>query len=358
MKKYLIMTMILSGLMTLLGCIPAEENEVVQEKPRMVRIKKVSSSDLPIHVEVVGRLIPNREVVVSSQVSGILMAYHADVGSEVGAGECLAKIDPTDYRLALDEANANLLSARARLAAAANSFERVRKLLPGNVITPETFDQSEAEYKAAKALVSQLETAVSIAQRRLDKTVIDAPFEGYVTQRLVERGQNISMGEPVMAMADMKTMRVRIHLNERDYVHLDKDDPVTVKIEAFSDRSFAGRVDKIGIKADPRTNTFEVEILVENPGILLKAGLTAHVFVRIDVIRDAIMIAQNCVIFRGDGKEVFVIEEGNKAAARKVELGRVEGANVRIIEGLAPGDDLVTTGGQYLKPGDTVTIAP
>jgi len=161
-----------------------------------------------------------------------------------------------------------------------------------------------------------------------------------------------------MGMADMKTMRVKVHLNERDYVHLNKDDPVTVRIEAFSDRSFPGQVDKIGIKADPRTNTFEVEILIENPGILLKAGLTAHVFIRTDVIRDAIMIAQNCIIFRGDGKEVFVIEEGNKAAARKVKLGRVEGADVRIIEGLVPGDNLVITGSQYLKPGDTVTIAP
>lgn len=350
--------MILSGLITLLGCKASEENEVVQEKPRMVRIKKIFSLDLPINVEVVGRLIPNREVVVSSQVTGILMEYNADVGSEVGAGECLAKLDPTDYRLALDEANANLLSAQAKLAAAASSFQRVKKLLPGNVITPETFDQSEAEYKASKALVSQLETAVSIAQRRLDKTVIGAPFEGYVTQRLVELGQNISIGEPVMAMADMKTMRVRIHLSERDYVHLDKDDPVTVKIEAFSDTPFSGRVDKIGIKADPRTNTFEVEILVENPGIILKAGLTAHVFIRTDVIHDAIMIAQSCVIFRGNRKEVFVIEEGNKATARKVKLGRVEGANVRIIEGIVPGDDLVITGSQYLKPGDKVTIAP
>ncbi|MCP3954123.1 MAG: efflux RND transporter periplasmic adaptor subunit, partial [Desulfobacterales bacterium] len=176
--------------------------------------------------------------------------------------------------------------------------------------------------------------------------------------RWVEIGQNVAIGDPVMAMADFKTMRIRIHLSERDYVHLDKDDPVFIKIEAFSDTPFTGRVDKIGIKADPRTNTFEIEILVDNPGIILKAGMTARVSIRTEVVHDAVMIAQKCVIFRENGKEVFVVEAGNRAAARKVKLGRVNGSKVRILDGIVPGDHLVVTGAQYLKPGDKVAIAP
>jgi len=358
MRKYLIITIILFAQMALSGCRPSQENEVVAEKSRTVRVEKIASHDLPIHVDAVGRLIANREVVISSQVTGILMEYNADVGTEVAAGDALVKLDPTDYKLALNQANANLLSAQARLAASQNSYTRARNLLPGNAITPELFDKSEAEYKTSLALAAQLETAVDIAKRRLDKTVIKAPFDGYVTQRLVELGQNLAIGDPVMAMADLNTMRVRIHLNERDYVHLDKDDPVSVDIQAFSSSSFSGRVDKIGIKADSRTNTFEIEILVDNPGIILKAGLTARVSIRTEVIHDAIMIAQNCVIFREHGKEVFVIEEDNRAAVRKVKLGQVNGSNVRILDGIAPGDNLVVTGAQYLKPGDKVEIAP
>lgn len=358
MKKYLIIAILLPALFAFSGCRPSTEEAVVEEKPRTVRVEKIASRDLPIHVDAAGRLIPNREVVISSQVTGILMAYNADVGTAVAAGDELVNVDPTDYRLALNEVNANLLSAKARLAASQNAYKRAQSLLPGNVITPEMFDKSEAEYKSAQALVTQLETGVDIAQRRLDKTVISAPFGGYVTQRRVEMGQNLAIGDPVMAMADFNTMRVRIHLNERDYVHLDKDDPVTVRVDAFSDTSFPGRVDKIGIMADPRTNTFEIEILVENPGIILKAGLTARVSIRTEVIHDAIMIAQNCVIFRESGKEVFVVEEDNRAAPRKVKLGRVRGSTVRILDGIAPGDHLVVTGAQYLKPGDKVAIVP
>ncbi len=358
MTKHLIITIIATCLITLPGCSPPEKSETIREKPHMVRIEKIIECDLPVTVSAVGRLIPNREVVISSQVAGIVAAYKADVGSKILKGNSLVQLDPTDYRLVLDEARANLLSARANLAATANAFKRARQLLPENVITPEAFDKFEAGYKTSGARAVQLETAVNMAQRQLDKTNINAPFGGYVTRRFVEIGQNIAVGEPVMAMADMKTMRIKVHLNERDYVHLDKDDPVTVRIEAYPASLFPGKVDKIGIKADPLTNTFEVEILVENPGIILKAGLTARVSIRTDILRDAIMIPQSCVLFREDRKEVFIIENKDTAANREIELGRTQGARVRIIKGLVSGDTLVVTGSQYLRSGDKVTIAP
>ena len=94
-----------------------------------------------------------------------------------------------------------------------------------------------------------------------------------------------------------------------------------------------------------------------NPTLLLKAGLTAAVSVTVDEIRDAIMIPQDCVLFRENRKEVFVVDGEDKAAARNVTLGRVDGSAVRILEGLAPGDKLVITGAQYLKDGDRVAIA-
>lgn len=358
MKQTLIIMMLFSGLMLVSGCSPSEESNTPQPKPRSVRIEKITSQDLPIMVRSVGRLVPNREVVVSAQVTGILMQMNADVGTKVASGEALVKLDPTDYTLALNEALANLESARARRVAAENTYARAKRLLPDNAITPELFDQAEADYRSSKALVAQLKAVADIARQRLGKTVIDAPFDGYVSQRLVELGQNVAVGQPVMSIADMKTMRVRIHINEHDYVHLDKDDPVTVLVEAFSESPFTGRVDKIGIKADDRTNTFEVEILLDNSQFALKAGLTARVSIQTEVIRDTIMIAQESVLFREDRKEVFVIEQGNRAAARRVTLGRVEGSLVRILEGLVPGDNLVVTGGQYLKPGDEVIVTP
>lgn len=357
-KRKIVILVLLSGLLVASGCGSSAENEVVQARPRAVRVEKIEQSDLPVLVRSVGRLVPDREVVVSAQVTGILMLFNADVGTKVDSGDTLVKLDDTDYKLAMHEADAQLQSARARLTAAKNAYNRALKLLPQKVITNEMFDNIEAEYLTSQALVSQTMALADITRQRLKKTKILAPFDGYVTQRFVELGQNVGIGDHVMGIADMATMRVIIHINEHDYVQLDKDDPVTVMIEAFPDTPFSGRVDKIGIKADARTNTFQVEILVDNPNFILKSGLTARVSIRTEIIQDVMMIAQESVLFREDRKEVFVVEDGNKAAARVVELGRIDGSAVQVLNGLSPGDNLVVSGGQYLKSGDEVIVTP
>lgn len=357
-KTLILLAVLVFAPIMLNSCGASDENPpVVETKPRSVRVETIVSRNLPIVVNSVGRLAPDRQVLLSAQVSGILKQYDADVGGRVAKGQRLVKLDDTDYTLALDEARANLTAAQVRLAAARNAFERARRLLPEKAITPELYDQSEAEYKSTKALVAQLTTMTALARRRLDKTTVAAPFDGFVTQRFVEIGQNVAVGDPLMNVADMKTMRVKVSINELDYVHLDKDDPVTVTVEAFSQTPIVGRVDKIGIQADARTNTFEIEILVDNPDFKLKAGLTARVAIRTDVIADAVMIAQNSVIYRENRKEVFIVDSDNMAVAREVKLGRVEGSQVRILEGLKPGDAVVVAGGPYLKPGDKVVVA-
>jgi membrane fusion protein (multidrug efflux system) len=343
-------------LIPLTGCGSPGDKPAGKAKPRPVRVSTIQSRDLPILVHSVGRLVPDRAVVVSAQVTGIVMDLETDVGAEVASGEVLLRLDPTDYALALNEAQANLLAAQARLSAAEKSFGRARHLLPEKAVSQELFDTAEAEYRTSRALVSQLTAAVDIARKRLDKTTVYAPFDGHVVQRLVELGQNVAVGEAVMGIADMRAMRVKIHISENDYLHLNKDDPVSVVVEAFSDRPFSGRVDKIGIQADARTNTFEVEILLDNPRFIFKAGLTARVAIQTEVIHRAVIIPQGSVLFREDRKEVFVVEKGGHAAVREVKLGETAGSDVRILQGLEPGDVLVVAGAQYLTPGDAVVI--
>jgi len=342
----------------LCACTPPEEKPVAETKPRAVQVETVVSRDLPIVVNAVGRLAPDREVVLSAQVSGIVERYTVDVGARAAAGAVLVQLDDADHVLALQEAEANLQTARIRLPVEKNAYRRAQRLLPENAITPELFDQAEAAYAAAKATVTRLEALVAMARRSVDKTAITAPFGGHVTRRFVETGQNIAVGDPVMQLADMQSMRVNIHISELDTVNLDKTDPVTVTVEAYAEKSLSGRVDQIGIQADPRTNTFEIEILVDNPAFRLRAGLTARVAIQTHVIPSAVMIAQHSVLFRENRKEVFVVSPDNRARARTVQLGRIAGAEVHILDGLRPGDNLVVSGAQYLKPGDTVRVVP
>ena len=354
---YLISLFVCLNLLT--SCSPTNESSVQEEekKPVPVRVMEVKNRDLPVVVAAVGRLAPNREVTLSAELGGVVKSYSADIGDRVESGQTLVKIDPTDYRLALKETKANLEVAQVRLDAAKKNFERTKNLLPRKIIAQDAFDKSEMDYKSSRATVARVKTLVDIARERLNKTRIRAPFSGLIASRKVEIGQIVGTGQPLMALVDLDSVRVLIHLPERDYVHLDRDDPITVAIEASPESVFKGRIDRIGIKADERTNTFDVEILVDNPDLFLKAGMTARVRVTTAVIPSVIMIPQSAVLYRQDRREVFVAGPDQKAEVREIELGRSEGALVQILKGLVPGDRLVVTGGQYLKFGDPIIIS-
>ena len=358
MKRFQYLINISICLTLLTSCLQQSESDTKkEEKPVPVRVIKIESRHLPLVVESVGRLVANKEVTLSAEVMGVVESYNADIGDRVENGQILVRVEQTDYRLALKEAEATLEVNQARLDAMEKSFERSRNLLTRNVISQNAFEKSEADFKSSRASVAHGKVLVDIARERLNKTWISAPFPGLIASRMVEKGQTVGVGQPVMTLVDLDPMRVKVYLTERDYVHLDREDPISVTIEASPESVFKGRIDRIGIKADERTNTFDVEILVENPDLFLKAGMTAKVQLTTAVIHDAIMIPQSAVLYRKDRKEVFVVGPNQKARVREIETGRSEGALIQIIKGLIPGNRLVVTGGQYLKPGNSVMIS-
>lgn len=339
-----------------LACSPKDKSEVPAEKPVAVKVQTIEARDLPLVVEASGRLAANREVVLAAEVGGVVAEYRAEVGDSVEKGQVLVVIDPTDYKLALNEATAGLASAQAQLEAARNTYNRSQNLLPRKVISQESFERAEAEYKAARATVARVKAQVDIAEQRLAKTEITAPFSGLISARTVELGQTLAPGTPVMGVVDLSEMRVKVYVAERDYVGVDQSDPVSVTVEAYPGRTFKGRIDVIGVKADPQTNTFAVEVLVDNPELVLKAGLSARMRIVTNVIKDAILIPQSTVLYREDRREVFVAAADNTAQPRTVTLGRNKGSDVEILDGLKPGDRLIVVGGQYLKAGSPVTV--
>ena len=328
------------------------------DKPVPVQIMTIQPRDMPIFVEAVGRLFPERIVTLSAQIPGEISRYYGDVGDQVATGELLAKIKPTDYELALAEAQSNLVAARARLSATRNAYNRFEKLLPRKVVSQDTFDKVELEYKTALAQEAQAMALVDIAEERIKKTAITAPFSSLVAVRHIEIGQMIGVNDPVMTLIDLSRVRVKVFLSEKDFVHVDRSDAVTVTIEAYPDRTFSGRIDRLDVKADAMTNTFGIEILIDNKDLLLKAGLSARVRLTVDIIPDAILIPQNAVLFRENGTEVFIVDENHTALSRTVELGLTQGDLIRIVKGLKRGDKLIIKGQNYVKPGNGITINP
>ncbi len=305
----------------------------------------------------VGRLIPNREVVLAAEVGGVVVGYSTDIGDRVQKGDVLISINPSDYRLALKEAEANLAVARTRMDLALKAFNRSKSLMPRKVITQDAYDKAEAEYLSAGASLERVTVLVDIAKAQLVKTQISSPFDGHTAVRMIETGQLIGVGQPLMKIVESDPIRVSIWLPEKEYVRLDRNDPVSVVVEAFPETVIPGTIDRINITADERTNTFGVEIIVDNANLSLKAGMTARVRIITAVIPDTILIPQSTVLYRSDRKEVFVAGPDKRAALRQIELGQPAGEKIEIRKGLSAGDQLIVTGGQFLKPGDKILIS-
>jgi membrane fusion protein (multidrug efflux system) len=340
----------------------AEEKDKIQATPPVtasvpIETMIVQAQDLPVVIETVGRIRPDREVLVSAEISGIIESYGADVGDRVTEGQLLVQIDPTDYRLALREAETNLSAGLIQLSAARKAYERFQTLLPKKVISQDTFDKVEAEFEAAQARKEQAEVGVAIARERLAKAGIGAPFSGMVAERHIEKGQWIAAGMPVMNILDLARVRAKVFLTEKDFVHIDREDPVEIVAEAYPGRSLTGFIDRIDIEADTMTNTFGIEILVDNPATILKAGMSVRTSITAFVLHDIILIPQSVVIFRDRGTEVFIVGDDGKAEARAVKLGQRSGNLIQVAEGLVVGDRLIVKGQNYVKPGTIVTVS-
>jgi RND family efflux transporter MFP subunit len=315
----------------------------------------VATRDLPLVVEAVGRMTADHEVVVSAEVSGVAAGYEADVGDAVTENQVLVRLDEKDYRLALAEAKAALAQAAAVSEAASKTYGRMRTLVSTKTVTQDQFDQAEAEYRSAAAALARAKAVVDITEEKLKKTTITAPFAGRVASRSIERGQIVAPGSPLFQLVDLTKVRIKVHLSEKDFVHLDPDDPVIVSLDIFPGKSFPGRLGRIGVAADPRTNTFEAEMVVDNPDFLLKAGMTARVRLTTRILTGAVLIPQATVLYRENWAEVFVVDpQSHKARGRTVRLGLGQGDQIQVLEGLTPGDRLVVTGSSYLKEGDPV----
>ncbi len=336
---------------------PSESTGIAEPGPIPVRVMEVHPVQLPLTTDVVGRLAPNREVTLAAEVGGVIAGYNADIGDRVEKGSVLISLDPSDYRLALKEAEANLTVARTRLDLALKAYNRSKSLLPRKVITQDAYENAEAEYLSAGASLERMMVLVDIAKAQLVKTRIRSPFNGHTAARMIETGQLIGVGQPLMKIIESDPIRVKVWLPEKEYVRLDRKDPVSIVIEAFPETAIAGTIERIGITADERTNTFGVEITLDNSNQVLKAGMTARVRIITDTIPDAILIPQSTVLYRSDRNEVFVAGSDNRAILQQVVLGLSSGDKIEITEGLSAGDQLIVTGGQFLKPGDKIMIS-
>lgn len=224
---------------------------------------------------VVGKLIPEKIVTVRSEVNGVVDSFNVDNGDEVSLGSSLASISKQDYTLNIHLAKYDLDVKKAELEMQEKQLQRYRSLFKNKGISEGDFENQLRLTQIGRAEYNISKTQYEIAQRVLDKSTPDAPFDGVITLRSVEVGQFISVGDPLYIIADLSKLKVRFHLLESDFQQFHKGDSVTVIVPSL-DKTLTGRVTLLSPLMQDNDPGFLVEITLDKGS--LHPGMEVYVY--------------------------------------------------------------------------------
>lgn len=257
-----------------------------EEAARPFDVEPVRPRSLEITAEASGVIEPTTIVEVKSKASGEIKAVPIQVGDEVRRGQLLVHVEETELRQTLAQAEADLDVARARLSTAEAALRRAQEMLRTQVITDQEYEQASLEHANARAQLVRAQAALEIARERLTEATVRAPIDGTVIEKNAEVGQVISSptrdiggGTLLLRMADLSQVQVRTLVDETDIGKIQADLPAEIRVEAFSDRTFGGKVLKVEPQAvvQQSVTMFPVIVRIGNPDRLLKPGMTAQV---------------------------------------------------------------------------------
>ncbi|MCX7629254.1 MAG: efflux RND transporter periplasmic adaptor subunit [Geminicoccaceae bacterium] len=310
--------------------------------PVPVEAMAVKVAPAEISIEAVGTLLSNERVSVRPEVSGRVAAFHFEEGGKVAAGQLLVELDASVER-------ASLAEARARLFLAQNNLERARELRRSNVGTQRALDEAEAAFRIAEA-------AVELAQAQLAKRQIRAPFDARVGLRRVSVGEFVAAGTELTTLEQLDPIKVDFRVPELFLPAVRVGNSIRVAVDAFPGRSFEGRVTAVDPAVDERGRALVVRATIPNADELLRPGLFARVRLTLSTKPEAYWIAEEALVPQGAEQFVFRLLDQGEGKPKKVErvavkTGLRRPGEVEIVEGLRPGDLVVTAGVTRVRDG-------
>lgn len=305
-----------------------------------------------------GRIESSNRADLAFRVGGTVAQMSANEGAQVSRGQVLARLDQTDFEIALKDRQATWDRAN-------KDFERAKELVEEGAISRRDFDLVEANFKTSDAALEQ-------AKQNLDYTFIRAPFAGQIAERHVDNFEEVSTGQTVYSLIDRDALEVQIDVPENIILSIRGDDApgtnadkiqVWATFDAASDRQFPLAFKEAATRADAQTQTFEVTFSLARPeNVTVLPGMTASVTMNLSALIDdeqAIYYLPLTAVV-GDNEmsaRVWTIDEQTMTAhERTVTLGRMVGSSIEVVDGLEPGLRVITAGAAYLSEGMKVTL--
>lgn len=329
------------------GCAggKAESQAEAAKKPEVdpipVEVATVSTGTMAPTYPTTATLEAEREARLLAETAGEIEAVLVEEGDYVQAGQVLARVEAGRARLERDRE----ASEAKRME---HEADRGAKLLDRGLLSQQAAEQTHFARDTQSA-------TLALAQLKLEKTAIRAPYAGVITRRHIKQGQYLMLGAPAFEIADFSVLKAKFNVPERALATIATGQPVEIAADALSGKSYQGTVERIAPVVDRASGTVAVTVAVESGKRELRPGLFVRMNVRYAQIGDALLLPK-AALLRGEGApRVYVVEE-NKAHAREVKLGLESGEQVQVVSGVDSGTQVVTVGQEKLAEGDQVEV--
>ena len=341
----------------------------------VVAVEPVTTEDVNIYGDYVGRIRAQQFVEIRARVEGFLEKMLFAEGTYIRKGQTLFVIDPRVYRARVDKAKAQLNKARAQALKAKRDLDRIRPLFEQSAASQLELDNATAAYESAVADVAVGEADLTQAQMTLGYTSVQSPISGYISERNADIGTLVGpSGKSLLAtVVKSDTVRVDFSMTALDYLrskarnvnlgHRDstrKWDPyITVTLADGSEYPYRGLVDFADPQVDPQTGTFSVRAEMANPDHILLPGQFTKVRLLLDVREDAVVVPSKAIEIEKGGAYIYVVRPDSIVEKRFVETDSEWGNNIVVERGLVRGEDIVVEGYHKLQHGMKVEpVAP
>lgn len=320
-----------------------------------VSVRTLAAEEFRQTLRLNGSTQARREVEIAAKLPGTVASFPAELGDRLAKGELILSLDLRPFETALAQAEAGLLAAEAAAAQAARELERARELKARERISDAELESVTLAERQAESARRAAAAGLEQARLQLEDARVLAPFAGRLAAKHVDAHEQVAPGMPVAALADLAQVRVRCSVSEQDVARLAAGQPATLSIPALGEARFPGALQAVGVRADPLTRSYAVEIVADNPGERMLSGMAARVEVEIARRPGAILIPGDAVVEQYGQPVAFVVEAG-LARRRALTLGPTDGERVLVEAGLAAGDQLIVQGQWSARDGQPVAL--
>jgi len=329
--------------------LSACKKEKKAEPERLVNVRVWTSEikNVQPYLETTGTLKADEEVIVSSEVDGIIKRILVEEGTHVAAGTLLAEINESDA--ALKQAQASLTNARAE-------YKRKEALFQEELITRQQFDDISTRVTLAEAELERAKATLAISLERLTRTKRNSPLVAAVKGKNVSVGDYVRNGMPLFQLIRVNPLKLNFTISEKDVAGLKIGQEVAFTVDAFPGKQFKGKVSLLHPNVEERTRTLQAEAIVPNADLILKPGYFARVQIFTQASRDVVVAPLTSLMYDGPVVRLYVVS-GNKAQGRIIKTGNKYGEYVEVREGLREKEQVVVVGQNNLSEGVKVNVA-